>query len=336
MMAQKTLTFNKIVWFSFALIALLVLPIVSGCSSQKEVQASTPTASTSGQSTTENTTESEDKWPDKLVFTPIPLEDQSVLTKRYEPFAEYLKSELGIPVEIFPATSYAAAVEAMRNGHSDLGYFGPFAYIHAASRAGAEAFAGGIKAGGEPVYYSYFITLKDSGINTLEDLKGKSFLWADPTSASGHLFPKAHLVNELGIPVDKVDGMFGEVAFSGNHEASVLAVLNGDADAAAVYDITYNMVINENKDHPNMDKLVIFEKTNPIPLPPFTVRKDLPESLKVAIKDAFYNVANVPELKAYLEDTGHAGGYVEIADDAYEVVRMTAAGLEMAPEDLVK
>lgn len=319
-MVRKTFKINKMVWFSVLLMALVVLPVVSGCSSKTEASGSART----------------EKWPEKLVFTPIPLEDQSALTKRYEPFATYLEKELGIPVEIFPATSYAAAVEAMRNGHSDLGYFGPFAYIHANSRAGAEAFAGGIKAGGEPVYYSYFITLKDSGISKPEDLKGKSFLWADPTSASGHLFPKAHLVNKLGTPVDKIDSMFGEVAFSGNHEASVLAVLNGDADAAAVYDITYNMVIKENKDHPNIDKLVIFEKTNPIPLPPFTLRKDLPESLKKAVKEAFYNVANVPELKEYLEETGHGGGYVEISDDAYEVVRMTAEGLEMAPEDLVK
>ncbi|MGJ9458988.1 phosphate/phosphite/phosphonate ABC transporter substrate-binding protein [Oceanobacillus sp. CF4.6] len=312
----------KNITFIVAMIAIIL--VLSGCGAE------------AGSSEDHDGENARADWPEKLVFTPIPLEDQQELTNRYEPFAAYLEELLDMPVEIYPATNYAAAVEAMRNGHTDLGYFGPFAYVHAESRANAEAFSGGIPApGDEPVYESYFITLKDSGIESIEDLEGESFVWADPTSASGHLFPKAHLVNELGIEVDQIDDMFSEVAFSGNHEASVLSVLNEDVNAAAVYDVTYNMILRENADHPNIDNLVIFEKTNPIPLPPYTVRGDLPESFKDEIKDAFYNAVNVPELQEFLEDTGHGGGYVEVSDEDFEVVRKTAEGLGMAPEELL-
>ncbi|MGM0838331.1 MAG: phosphate/phosphite/phosphonate ABC transporter substrate-binding protein [Bacillota bacterium] len=316
-------------YFNLFATMIAILLVLGGCGSQTGTNEENNDEGTKAENTRAD-------WPEKLVFTPIPLEDQQELTNRYEPFAEYLEGLLDIPVEIYPATNYAAAVEAMRNGHTDLGYFGPFAYVHAKSRANAEAFAGGItEPGKSPSYESYFITLKDSGIESIQDLEGESFVWADPTSASGHLFPKAHLVNELGIEVDKIDEMFSEVAFSGNHEASMLSVLNGDVSAAAVYDVTYNMILREHADHPNIDNLVIIEKTSPIPLPPFTVRGDLPESLKEEIKDAFYNASNVPELQEFLEDTGHSGGYVEIDDEDFEVVRNTADGLGMAPEDLL-
>ncbi|WP_067725122.1 phosphate/phosphite/phosphonate ABC transporter substrate-binding protein [Oceanobacillus damuensis] len=320
-MKMKSMFVKNLVFFAAMLVMILVL-VACGAEATSNEESDEEAAS--------------GNWPEKLVFTPIPLEDQQELTNRYEPFAEYLEEVLDIPVEIYPATNYAATVEAMRNGHTDLGYFGPFAYIHAESRANAEAFAGGItEPDEEPTYESYFITLEDSGIESIEDLEGASFLWADPTSASGHLFPKAHLVNELGIEVDKVDDMFGEVAFSGNHEASMLSVLNGNVSAAAVYDVTYNMILRENADHPNIDNLVIIEKTDPIPLPPFTVRGDLPEDLKETIKDAFYDAINVPELQEFLEDTGHGGGYVEVSDEDFEVVRMTADGLGMSPEELL-
>jgi phosphonate transport system substrate-binding protein len=44
---------------------------------------------------------------------------------------------------------------------------------------------------------------KDSGINTLEDMKGKKLGFADPDSTSGYLVPSVALPAQLGAPVEE-------------------------------------------------------------------------------------------------------------------------------------
>ena len=68
----------------------------------------------------------------------------------------------------------------------------------------------------------------DSGIADLSDIRGKKVAFVDPSSASGYLYPAAHLVG-LGYDIDKdIDSVF-----AGGHDKSLQAVLNGDVDVAA-------------------------------------------------------------------------------------------------------
>jgi phosphonate transport system substrate-binding protein len=85
---------------------------------------------------------------------------------------------------------------------------------------------------GKAVFYSAIITRADKNLNTIEDLKGKNIAWVDPSSASGHIFPKASLMVKKKIDPDK---FFGKQVFAGSHDALVLAVLNGTVDAGATF-----------------------------------------------------------------------------------------------------
>ena len=66
---------------------------------------------------------------------------------------------------------------------------------------------------------------------TLEDLRGKTFAFGDSLSTTGHVFPRK-MFKEHGI--DPVRD-FKQVLYSGGHDATVLAVLNGKVDAGATY-----------------------------------------------------------------------------------------------------
>ena len=115
----------------------------------------------------------------------IPADDAEEMLRGYEPIQEYLSQQLGIPVEIQVTSDYTAAIEAMRAGHIDMAWFGPFSYIIAHNVAGAEAIVNGVKEStGSSTYKSVIVASKDSGIKTLADLKGKSFAFVDPASTS--------------------------------------------------------------------------------------------------------------------------------------------------------
>jgi len=140
------------------------------------------------------------------------------------------------------------------------------------------------------------------------------------------------IINELGIPNDEIEDYFGEVTFSGAHQASVQAVLNGDVDAAPISSGSgYNVI--ENSDHPNIGQLNIVARTGDIPSSVFALRGGLPEELQARIRGAFYDAVNHPELEEFLDEIGTAG-YIHAFDHDYDIIRDTASALEMSPEEL--
>ncbi|MCK4821510.1 PhnD/SsuA/transferrin family substrate-binding protein, partial [bacterium] len=77
------------------------------------------------------------------------------------------------------------------------------------------------------VYWAQFIVPRDSDIQTLEDLEGKTWAYPDATSTSGYLFPVA-MFEDMGITV-------GEAFEAGGHSAVAKAIYNGEADFGTTY-----------------------------------------------------------------------------------------------------
>ena len=164
----------------------------------------------------------------------IPSEDAQAMIRASQQVMDQLATRTGMKVRPFVANDYNGVIEALRSNKIDIAFLGPFSYVLANQVAGAEAFAVAVtKKTGKSAYHSMVISRKDKGPASVADLKGRSFAFVDPTSASGHLFPKAGLMAE-GFDADKG---FSRVIFSGSHDASILAVANKKVDAAAVADV---------------------------------------------------------------------------------------------------
>lgn len=160
-----------------------------------------------------------------------PAENADVVETNSKLFSKYYQERTGLKVKTFIATDYTALIEALRSGQIDFAWLPPFSYIKAEEMAGAEVLLKAVRKG-QAVYYSAIITRSDKKINSIEDLKGKNVAWVDPSSVSGHIFPKANLMKKKGLDPDK---FFGKQVFSGAHDALVLAVLNGTVDAGATF-----------------------------------------------------------------------------------------------------
>ncbi|ABR47374.1 phosphonate ABC transporter, periplasmic phosphonate-binding protein [Alkaliphilus metalliredigens QYMF] len=335
---MKAISVNKVSHFKknvvlFGLISVLLvtLSILTGCSTGEPApdDSSSPNTSTS---TTEADPRSD--WPKTIGFALLPTEDMEFLGKTYEPFIKYLEERLDVTIELHFPTDYTATVEAMRGGHVEISTFGPFSFVLAHDRANAEPVAIRLTTPeDEPTYESFIITRKSTGIETVADLKDKNFAYADPASTSGHLFPKAHIMEQMNLSLSEVDSdFFANTVFSGSHEASFLSVLNGDVDAAAIYDRAWTRFYERNSNHPNIDEMIVIDKTKPIPNSPFTVRGDLPESFKKELQDAMIDLINHqddPEILAFLQETDAMGGYFLADMSTYQIVRDTATLLEM-------
>ena len=136
------------------------------------------------------------------------------MLRQYQPVVDYLEERLDMTIEIQVTNDYTAAIEAMRNKHIDMAWFGPFSYILAVEQAGAEAIVNGFRRDTKKATYkSIIITRADSGIKTWEDLKDRSFAFVDPASTSGYLVPRKMLIDNGIYP----DNDFSTICYAGSH-----------------------------------------------------------------------------------------------------------------------
>lgn len=249
-------------------------------------------------------------WPKEITYGVIPVAGAQGMRNTFGKVAKYLQKELGIKVKLVTPSDYAGVIVGMAHKHIDVAYLGPKSYCEAARRANAEALVVEIDASsGIPGYYGYVLTKKGSGLKTLADIKGKKWAFTDPNSTSGTLVPTVMFANK-GINPQKY---FSRVIYSGSHEASILSVKNGKVDAASTNNLDYNRGLG--KQWNNNDFNIIW-KSKLIPGSPMAVRKDLPESLKMAIKGAFISYND----KANLQNMKIAG-YAPANDNIYNGIR---------------
>lgn len=173
----------------------------------------------------------ESKWadPDTLIFAYTPVEDPAIYSDIWQPFIDHLQEVTGRNVRFFAVQSNSAQVEAMRSGRLHIAGFSTGPTPFAVNLAGAVPFALMGSEDGQFGYTLQLYTHVDSGIDDIEDLKGKRVAHTSPTSNSGNHAPRA-LFPELGI----VPGEDYEVVYSGSHDQSMLGVVARDYDAAPV------------------------------------------------------------------------------------------------------
>ncbi|MGG6310167.1 phosphate/phosphite/phosphonate ABC transporter substrate-binding protein [Paenibacillus macerans] len=268
-------------------------------------------------------------WPSVLRIGSLPMEDGE-LSRTADQFANDLGEYLGIKIETFQGEDYNMMIEAMRSKKIDLTTYGPFGYIIAVERSGAKLLASmGNGPGSEGT--SVIIVPKDSPVQTVQDLQGKDFLFADPASTTGHLYPRATLMKQLGLKNDEIPEFFGNVSFSGGHDKSLLAIANGDADAAA----TCNQCIQMFADSGlfKAEDIRVIAESDPITGGgALAYRGDLPQDLVDKMREFALGYAEKnPE---YFKAMG-AKGFFPGEDSDFDGVREVAELLEMSPEEML-
>jgi phosphonate transport system substrate-binding protein len=271
--------------------------------------------------------------PKKFVIAYLPQENDTKVQNINKDFETKLSEKLGIPVESYKANSYNAAIEAMKNGKADYAMFGPFSYIVAVERADVEPIAEITMPAMADKPASVIIVPKDSPIQKIEDLKGKTFGFVDPVSTTGHLMPKATIVKELGITPDELEkGFFKDIQFAGGHDKAVLGVVRGQYDAAGV-SAMYPSIL-ESKGLIEKGSYRVIAASEPLPGTAIGIRKALPDDMKAKVKE-FLLSYNSPEYFEGLLGMKDAK-FVEAKDSNYDKLRETAKALNLSPEELLK
>jgi len=220
--------------------------------------------------------------PSTLIFAYTPVEDPAVYAKVWDGFLKHMEKVTGKKVQFFPVQSNAAQLEAMRAGRLHIAGFNTGSNPIAVACAGFRPFAMMASADGSFGYEMEIITYPGSGIEKVEDIKGKKLAFTSETSNSGFKAPSALLKSEFKMEA----GKDFEAAFSGKHDNSILGVANKDYPAASIANSVKARMIERGVVKPEQLKVVY--KSQTFPTTGYGLVYNLKPELQEKIKEAFF------------------------------------------------
>ncbi|MDH4163922.1 MAG: phosphate/phosphite/phosphonate ABC transporter substrate-binding protein [Nitrospirota bacterium] len=165
---------------------------------------------------------------DTLVMGVHPYKPATELYKIFKPIADYLSQKTGKTVDLQIAQSYEDAAEKAGNGKFDLSYMGPTVYAKESKHLQLKPLVQIIN-NGKPSFHGVIIVKQGSGLKSLKQLKGKSFVFGEKNSTLTHVVPLYLLLNE-GIHLRDLT----KHAFVGSHDNVALNVKTGSFDAGGL------------------------------------------------------------------------------------------------------
>jgi phosphonate transport system substrate-binding protein len=260
----------------------------------------------------------------------VTAENEADRVTRYQPVRAYLERVLGVKILWRTATDYAGIIEGVKAKKIELARFGPASYAQCwiVTNGAVEPLVGEIDEQDTFGYHSVIIVKADSPYQSLDDLRGKKLAFADPNSTSGHQAP-VYFLMEQGYDAKT---FFSETAFSGSHENSVMALLNGTFDAVATW---WNSEDYSNPQRMEAKGMIppgqwrLVWKSPKLPSSPWAMPTFLPEQMRQDITDALFTMPQA-DAEAWQSLTmGKMKGYRRVTHTDYEpIVRMIKHNLQ--------
>ncbi len=252
--------------------------------------------------------------PLHLVLTPS--QKPTDLLAAGEEFGQTLGRLVGVPVRVTVASDYAAVIEALRNRTADLAFVHPGGYVLASREAKAVIVAKNLWHG-KSSFTSRIYVRKDSGIRSLEELKGRTMAFVDPASSSGYIYPMVLLIQRGLVRNRDPKTFFREVVFAGSHDAGMRALLNGHVDALASFDLAREQYL---KDPAERERIVWVAETPPIPEAGIAARDGLDPATFAKVRAALLQI-RAPVHAELLRRLYEIDGFAPAEDREYDPVR---------------
>ena len=218
----------------------------------------------------------------------IPFLQPDKLREEIGPVCEYLEKKLQRQVMLVTASDYESLARLLELNKIHIAWFSHASLEKLRGKNRWKAICRPVQFG-SVIYDGQIVVRHDSDFKEIEDLRGKVFAYVDRYSGSGFLFPNLFFAAHGIKPLE----FFARVEFTQSHRSSLLGVISGAYDAAAVFSAS---LVDQ-----NADGLRVLARTGSIPNDPIVVREDLEPSLQKNIEIAMLNMHNDADGKSYIE-----------------------------------
>ncbi|KWX68434.1 phosphate/phosphite/phosphonate ABC transporter substrate-binding protein [Mycobacterium sp. NAZ190054] len=237
------------------------------------------------------------------------LQGLEELQREYGAFETTFEERSGLGIEFFAVNDRTAAAAALQADRVDVVFTGPAEYVVIHERTGAEPIVAIERDG----YRSCIYTRADSGVKSVEELRGKKVAMSDIGSTSGHLGP-SQIIKDAGVdPSTEVEVLtVGDTV----HES----LKRGDVDAVGIGCHDYEEFMAED----DASQYVLIEEGPVLPPDLLVGREGLDPQTVTTIQATFRDHFD-ELLTAMLEGKDNAkyanARMVEVTDPDYDTVR---------------
>lgn len=263
---------------------------------------------------------SEAYTPEKLRLGAVTGANPVYIVKQWRSLMASMEEATGLPVELVLRENYLDLLDAMKNGEVDLVEGGAFLYAQMHEKIGAQILIGELRKA-SPYYHALIVVRSDSGIDSINDLRGKSFTFTDPDSASGYLYPRIMLADA---GVSDPENYFSSTYFSRHHDIALNAILNGTVDAAGIGDFFLPLLSKS-----DLKKIKIIARSEDIPAGPISYKPDLSQKIVDQLRPALIDLHTKLTPEQIKEMT--VDQFVPVSEDIYDPLRQKVRQLNQLP-----
>lgn len=253
--------------------------------------------------------------PLQLTFGLYQTDKATEMYRKFMPMLEAVQEDAGrlmtreVEVELRIFRSYEEGIAALATGKVDFVRFGPASYVLAKQRNKNVRLIAMEQKKGKTRFKGLIVARKDSGIESLADLKGKRFAFGDQNSTIGRYLAQEQLVN-AGLFSRNLSGY----EFLGRHDKVARAVQLGDFDAGSLKESTFKKM---NED----GSLVVIQAFDNV-TKPWIAREGLGADVRSALTQTLISLDDADALAAFGVDC-----FVTSSDEQYNFVR---SGMQVA------
>ena len=257
----------------------------------------------------------------KLVKISVqPIYSLHLMSQRYSPLFRYLADETGYDIRVVSAMSYDNYLPTLEANQVHLGIQNPLAYITLAKTRAAHPLAKMVELNGNALYRGIIIARKDSGIQKIEDLRGRTAA-ASSRRAIGGFFAQAYHCRQHGLDVNKDL----RLSFVDTQDGVVNAVYQGKVKVGFVREDALAPL----KDRIDLNAITAIAHTDYYPTWCVAAFAETPPEVEREITRALLNLdPEKPEHRGILKAIGIAG-FQEASDLDYDILRKALDGLSL-------
>jgi len=230
----------------------------------------------------------------------------------YKPLAEKLTKALKRSVKLETAKNFSVFWQRVTSRRYDIVHYNQFHYINSHNKIGYEVIARNVEFGSDRVAGA-IIVRKDSGIHSIDDLKGKTIIFGGDKSALVSYIATTNILRNAGLQSSDYIEKFAKAP-----PYATIATYAGRADAAAVGDIGLKipMVVNAI----NTNDLKVLAQGPGLAHLPWAVKRTMSSKLKQKIQKIMLSLEDSVDGQMVLKKA-HINRFVKTTDADYDSVR---------------
>ncbi|WP_455211859.1 phosphate/phosphite/phosphonate ABC transporter substrate-binding protein [Kaarinaea lacus] len=243
----------------------------------------------------------------------FPRRSAEVTEKAFQPLAEHLSKLLGEEVKLIVPKSFKEFWKGVKENRFDLVHYNQYHYIRSHKELGYRVIAANEEFGNKNIAGALSVR-KDSGINSIADLRGKVIVFGGGTKAMGSYIAPTAVLKKAGLVAGK-DYM---VNFAMNPPSAVVGAYTKGAGAAGSGNVVLRL--NAITKKINADDMKIIAESESFTQLPWAVNARMSHEMANRIQNIMTTLKNTENGRDVLK-SAEVTDFYAVSDKEFDKVR---------------